>query len=126
MEYLKLLEEKIFQEVLKYQVQKNAALPLIACTILGNNEITIGNLPNVVDINTFFKINQKLGGDFTKDNNTVKINTSTINNTTATYDIVKTMRASILVLGPILQDLEFVKFHFQVVARLVKDLLIYT
>ena len=38
---------------------KNAALPLIACTILGKNEITIGNLPNVVDINTFLKLIKK-------------------------------------------------------------------
>jgi len=83
-------------------VQKNAALPLIACTILAKNEIKMGNLPNVVDINTFLKLIGKLGGTFSKEGNTAKISTSTINNTTATYDIVKTMRASILVLGPIL------------------------
>ena len=104
MEYLKIVGGKDISGSVEISGAKNAALPLIACTILGKNEITIGNLPNVVDINTFLKLIKKLGGDFTKDatNNSAKINTSTINNTTATYDIVKTMRASILVLGPIL------------------------
>ena len=104
MEYLKIVGGKDISGSVEISGAKNAALPLIACTILGKNEITIGNLPNVVDINTFLKLIKKLGGDFTKDatNNSAKISTSTINNTTATYDIVKTMRASILVLGPIL------------------------
>ena len=91
MEYLKIVGGRDISGSVEISGAKNAALPLI----LGKNEITIGNLPNVVDINTFLKLIKKLGGDFTKDNNTVKINPSTINNTTATYDIVKTMRASI-------------------------------
>ncbi|MBP7769981.1 MAG: UDP-N-acetylglucosamine 1-carboxyvinyltransferase [Aliarcobacter sp.] len=104
MEYLKIVGGKDISGSVEISGAKNAALPLIACTILGKNEITIGNLPNVVDINTFLKLIKKLGGTFEKDasKSSVKINTSTINNTTATYDIVKTMRASILVLGPIL------------------------
>ena len=102
MEYLKIVGGKDISGSVEISGAKNAALPLIACTILGKNEITIGNLPNVVDINTFLKLIKKLGGSFEKDGNSVKITTSTINNTTATYDIVKTMRASILVLGPIL------------------------
>ena len=104
MEYLKIVGGKDISGSVEISGAKNAALPLIACTILGKNEISIGNLPNVVDINTFLKLIKMLGGSFEKDAsiNSVKINTSNINNTTATYDIVKTMRASILVLGPIL------------------------
>ena len=104
MEYLKIIGGKDISGSVEISGAKNAALPLIACTILGKNEISIGNLPNVVDINTFLKLIKMLGGNFVKDSttNSVKINTSMINNTTATYDIVKTMRASILVLGPIL------------------------
>lgn len=104
MEYLKIIGGKDISGSVEISGAKNAALPLIACTILGKNEIHIGNLPNVVDINTFLKLIKMLGGSFEKDasTNSVKINTSTINNTIATYDIVKTMRASILVLGPIL------------------------
>jgi len=102
MEYLKILGAKKLSGEVSISGAKNAALPLIACTILAKNEIKMGNLPNVVDINTFLKLIGKLGGTFSKEGNTAKISTSTINNTTATYDIVKTMRASILVLGPIL------------------------
>ena len=102
MEYLKIVGEKNISGNVSISGAKNAALPLIAATILGKNEITIRNLPNVVDINTFLKLITKLGGSFKKEEHCVKINTSTINNTKATYDIVKTMRASILVLGPLL------------------------
>lgn len=102
MEYLKIVGGKNISGTVEISGAKNAALPLIACTILGKNEINIGNLPDVVDINTFLKLIKMLGGSFEKAQNRAKINTSTINNTTATYDIVKTMRASILVLGPIL------------------------
>ncbi|MGB5791543.1 UDP-N-acetylglucosamine 1-carboxyvinyltransferase [Poseidonibacter sp.] len=102
MKYLKIIgKNKISGEVI-ISGAKNAALPLIACTILAKNEISIGNLPDVVDINTFLKLIDKLGGTFQKNEGRVTINPSTINKTTATYDIVKTMRASILVLGPIL------------------------
>ena len=67
MEYLKIVGGKDISGSVEISGAKNAALPLIACTILGKNEITIGNLPNVVDINTFLKLIKKLGGDFTED-----------------------------------------------------------
>ena len=102
MEYLKIVGNKELSGEVFISGAKNAALPLIASTILAKNEITIGNMPNVVDINTLLKLIKMLGGTFEKENNQVKINTSTIDKTTATYDIVKTMRASILVLGPLL------------------------
>ncbi len=81
---------------------KNAALPLLASTILSKNSIAIKNLPDVVDINTLLKLLQILGASYTKEKHCIKIDGSKINKTTATYDIVKTMRASILVLGPLL------------------------
>jgi len=81
---------------------KNAALPLLAMSILAKNEITISNMPNVADVNTMLKLLKLLGSSFEFENNILKIDTSTINSTTATYDIVKTMRASILTLGPLL------------------------
>jgi len=102
MEYLKIVGNKELSGEVFISGAKNAALPLIASTILAKNEITIGNMPNVVDINTLLKLIKMLGGTFEKDENQVKINTLTIDKTTATYDIVKTMRASILVLGPLL------------------------
>ncbi|MGP2657820.1 UDP-N-acetylglucosamine 1-carboxyvinyltransferase [Malaciobacter sp. WC5094] len=102
MEYLKIIGNKEISGEVEISGAKNAALPLIAATILAKNEIKIGNMPNVVDINTFLKLIDMLGGSFQKENDIVKINTYEIDKTTATYDIVKTMRASILVLGPLL------------------------
>ncbi|MEJ5168407.1 MAG: UDP-N-acetylglucosamine 1-carboxyvinyltransferase [Arcobacteraceae bacterium] len=81
---------------------KNAALPLLAATILGKNEISISNLPMVADIKTLLKLLEMLGAKYTMSNNSVAIDPLGISKTTATYDIVKTMRASILVLGPLL------------------------
>jgi len=102
MEYLKIIGNKKISGEVSISGAKNASLPLIASTILAKNQISINNLPNVADINTFLKLISKLGGTFKKEKNSVFIDTGSINNTKATYDIVKTMRASILVLGPLL------------------------
>lgn len=102
MDYLKIIGNQKLSGEIYISGAKNAALPLIAATILAKNETIINNLPNVADINTFLKLIKMLGGSFTQDKNRAIIDTSTITNTTATYDIVKTMRASILVLGPLL------------------------
>ncbi|KIM11583.1 MAG: UDP-N-acetylglucosamine 1-carboxyvinyltransferase [Sulfuricurvum sp. PC08-66] len=81
---------------------KNAALPLLTLTLLAKNEVTITNLPQVVDIKTLLKLLGNLGATYTRNEGTLKISTLNVNSTTATYDIVKTMRASVLVLGPLL------------------------
>jgi UDP-N-acetylglucosamine 1-carboxyvinyltransferase len=81
---------------------KNAALPLIAASILSNTDTEMTNVPNVADVKTLLKLLSNLGAKYNFEKNTLTINTSTINNTTAVYEIVKTMRASILVLGPLL------------------------
>jgi len=102
MKYLKILSSTNLQGEIKISGAKNAALPLLASTILSNNELQIGNLPDVVDINTMLMLLEKLGANYSKDKNNIKISTQTLHETKATYDIVKTMRASILVLGPLL------------------------
>jgi UDP-N-acetylglucosamine 1-carboxyvinyltransferase len=102
MDYLKIQGVKKLQGYVKISGAKNAALPLLASTILAENDINISNLPNVVDIRTLLKLLGNLGANYTHDDTKLTINTKHINNTKATYDIVKTMRASILVLGPIL------------------------
>ena len=81
---------------------KNAALPLIAATLLCDKPVVIDNIPDVADIRTLQKLLAKLGSRFTFEDHTLTIDNEEITNTTATYDIVKTMRASILVLGPLL------------------------
>ncbi|MDR1452008.1 MAG: UDP-N-acetylglucosamine 1-carboxyvinyltransferase [Helicobacteraceae bacterium] len=81
---------------------KNAALPILAATILSKNPVAIANLPNVADIRTFLKLLELLGGGYVKENEIFTIDASKIACVVAAYDIVKTMRASILVLGPLL------------------------
>ncbi|GAB3053134.1 UDP-N-acetylglucosamine 1-carboxyvinyltransferase [Acinetobacter apis] len=81
---------------------KNAALPLIAATILANTPITITNVPNLKDVNTLVKLIAGLGITISYDDSQVQADASTLNNQFAPYELVKTMRASILVLGPLL------------------------
>ncbi len=81
---------------------KNAALPLLAATILFKNEVTIDNLPRVNDVFTMLKLLENLGATYNFEKNCAKVDASSIKNTTAIYDIVRKMRASILTLGPLL------------------------
>ena len=102
MDYLKIFGEAKLHGSIKISGAKNASLPLIAMSILAKNSINISNIPPVADIKTLLKLLGNLGGSFKLDKEKLVLDSSTINKTTATYDIVKTMRASILVLGPLL------------------------
>lgn len=81
---------------------KNAALPFIASTILVDGKTSITNVPVLMDIKSILLLLQNLGAKCELTDNHVMIDGSTINNTTADYDLVRKMRASILVLGPLL------------------------
>ncbi|ECO1922108.1 UDP-N-acetylglucosamine 1-carboxyvinyltransferase [Campylobacter jejuni] len=81
---------------------KNAALPLIVSSILAKNEVKINNVPNVADIKTLISLLENLGAKVNFQNNSALLNTITLNQTIAKYDIVRKMRASILTLGPLL------------------------
>jgi UDP-N-acetylglucosamine 1-carboxyvinyltransferase len=81
---------------------KNAALPMIASTILSDEDITLKNLPYLQDITTMFELLGSMGANITLDESMNFIISSTdIHDTEARYELVKTMRASILVLGPL-------------------------
>ena len=81
---------------------KNAALPMIAATILSDEDITLKNLPYLQDITTMFELLGSMGANITLDESMNFIISSTdIHDTDARYELVKTMRASILVLGPL-------------------------
>lgn len=103
MDYLKIIGGKKLSGEVKISGAKNAALPLITLSILSKKEVEISNLPDVVDIKTLAKLLSNLGAnvDF-KNKHTAVINTNYLNSTKAVYDIVRKMRASILVLGPLL------------------------
>ena len=81
---------------------KNAALPLIAATLLARGWHTIHNVPDLRDTRTMLALLETLGAQWKWENSTLLINTDSLNNFEASYDLVKTMRASILVLGPLL------------------------
>ena len=81
---------------------KNAALPMIAATILSDKDITLKNLPYLQDITTMFELLGSMGANITLDESmNFIISSSDIHDTEARYELVKTMRASILVLGPL-------------------------
>ena len=102
MDYLRIYGQSKLDGTIKISGAKNASLPLIAMSILAKNSVTIHNVPHVADIKTLLKLLGNLGAVYTLEDETIKIDASNIDNTTATYDIVRTMRASILVLGPLL------------------------
>lgn len=80
---------------------KNSALPILASTILGGGECVITNVPRVVDVLTMGKLLGMLGVKVSHEGNHVVIQAGTIESIEAPYDLVKTMRASVLVLGPL-------------------------
>jgi len=82
---------------------KNAALPILAAALLADEPVTVGNLPHLHDITTMIELMGRMGVELLIDEKmSVEVNAMTIKELTAPYELVKTMRASILVLGPLL------------------------
>jgi len=82
---------------------KNAALPILAATLLADGPVTIGNLPHLNDITTMLELVRRMGVELIVDEKmNVEVDPRPIREFNAPYDLVKTMRASILVLGPLL------------------------
>ncbi len=81
---------------------KNAALPILFATLLSDETITLKNVPELRDINTTLQLLRELGAQAERcENGDVVITAGTVNCQTAPYELVKTMRASILALGPL-------------------------
>ena len=102
MDYLRIQGPTKLSGTVTISGAKNAALPLITLTLLAHNKVTLTNTPEVADIKTLLKLLENLGATSSLNNHILELDTSTVNHTMANYDIVKTMRASILVLGPLL------------------------
>ncbi len=82
---------------------KNSALPILACTLLADEPVTVCNLPHLHDITTMIELIGRMGVEVVIDERlNVEIDATTIKSLVAPYELVKTMRASILVLGPML------------------------
>ena len=82
---------------------KNAALPILASTLLTTEPVTIGNVPHLHDITTTMELLGRMGAELTLDERmNIEVNNQSITDLFAPYELVRTMRASILVLGPLL------------------------
>ncbi|MBK1726582.1 UDP-N-acetylglucosamine 1-carboxyvinyltransferase [Halorhodospira neutriphila] len=82
---------------------KNAALPVMAATLLADGPMFVGNIPHLHDVTTTMELLGRMGVELTvHEGMEVEVNTATIEGFRAPYELVKTMRASILVLGPLL------------------------
>ena len=78
---------------------KNAALPILCAALLTSEPVTFTNVPQLNDVGTMLRLLEQMGVVVTVDGHTVTLNAAGLNNPVAPYEMVKTMRASILVLG---------------------------
>lgn len=81
---------------------KNAVLPIMAAALMGNGVSTITRVPDLRDTRTMIRLMEIIGAKVTFSDGTLTIDGSTVNNPEAPYDLVKTMRASFYVLGPLI------------------------
>lgn len=80
---------------------KNAALPILFATLLSKGDVNLTNVPLLKDISTTLELLKELGASASQDAHKVHVNASTVKNYTASYELVRSMRASILALGPL-------------------------
>jgi UDP-N-acetylglucosamine 1-carboxyvinyltransferase len=102
MEKLKVKQSLNLQGEVKISGAKNAALPIICAGILASSKLELTNVPNLNDIATLVQLLQGMGIKIQFADNQMQIESNGLNNFIAPYELVKTMRASILVLGPLL------------------------
>ena len=107
MDYYKIKGGKKLNGEVKISGAKNAALPIITASLLADGETTLKNVPDLMDIRTIIKVIEYLGAetDFNAEQNTLKIRVNNIKNGEMPYELVKTMRASVYVMGPLLARL---------------------
>ena len=98
---------------------KNAALPILFAALLAEDPVEIQNVPKLKDVDTSMKLLTQLGAKVER-NGSVWIDAGSVNVFCAPYDLVKTMRASIWALGPLVARLARVRFLCRVVALSVR------
>ena len=81
---------------------KNAALPIMCASLLTADDLHLGNLPDMHDVATMTKLLQQMGVRVAAETQAATFNAAHVDKLEAPYDMVKTMRAAILVLGPLL------------------------
>ena len=109
MQKLEVLGANKLKGKIKISGSKNAALPILASTLLSSKKVYLNNIPKVKDIETMIKLLKSLGSKIKFNNGKIILDNSKQNKKFATYGLVKTMRAGILVLGPLLAKFGFAK-----------------
>jgi len=104
MEKLEVFGANMLKGQVRISGSKNASLPILAATLLSDKKIQLSNLPKVKDIETMIKLLESLGSKvkYLKNKNSISIHNDRKIKTFVAYNLVKTMRAGILVLGPLL------------------------
>ena len=106
MEKIVIIGEEPLQGTIEISGSKNASLPLMAASILTDEAIVLKNIPNLADIHTMGSVLESLGVNCNKSDlinkNIIQLNYQGSDKALAEYDLVRKMRASILVLGPLL------------------------
>ena len=88
---------------------KNAALPILVATLLSNKKIVLSNIPKVDDIRNMITLLKKYNSKIVENKSNINVNNKNLQNILADYDIVRKMRASILILGPLLSRFGYAK-----------------
>ena len=102
MQKLKIRGGKPLRGSVRISGAKNAALPILCAAILSREPLTLNNVPQLNDIGTMLKLLEQMGISTRREGETVVLDAANLTNPAAPYDLVKTMRASILALGPLL------------------------
>ena len=102
MQKLEVFGAKKLKGQIKISGSKNASLPILAATLLSNKKVILKNLPKVKDIETMITLLKSLGSKIKFNKKKLIVDNSKQNKKFASYNLVKTMRAGILVLGPLL------------------------
>ena len=107
MDYYKIRGGKKLSGAVKISGSKNASLPIIVASLLADGETVLNNVPDLMDIRTIIKVIEYLGAEteFNSKKNTLNIRVNKIRNGEMPYELVKTMRASVYVMGPLLARL---------------------
>ena len=103
MDYFEIIGKKQLNGIVKISGAKNAVLPVMAASILNDSPLKLNNVPTLSDSRTMASILESMGSKVVFiNNNSINIDNSSLDNPFASYDLVRTMRASFYVLGPLL------------------------
>lgn len=96
----------------KISGSKNAALPIIAATVLNSGKTTLYNVPNIQDVQTMFEIIKEIGGKVTKKNNKIIIDTSKVHRFEIPEELMRKMRSSVILAGALIGRYKKARFSY--------------